>query len=192
MPYNTMASAFAIGLTFAAFFPYLRGILLGRTRPHVFSWVIWSSTTFLVFLAQRQARGGVGAWPIGLSGVMTLLVAILAAYKRGDLAVTRADWAFLLAAFSALPLWFFTRNAFWAVLVLTTVDLLGFGPTLCKAWKHPREESHGLFALFALRNALVIIALESRNPTTVTFPATIGIACLFVNVVLFLRRQRSS
>ena len=61
MLYKDILSAVAITLTFVAFYPYLRGIVRGTTKPHVFSWIIWGSTTFVVFLAQLQAGGGVGA-----------------------------------------------------------------------------------------------------------------------------------
>jgi hypothetical protein len=44
-------SAMAIVLTLIAFLPYIRSILHGVTRPHVFSWLIWGATTFVVFLA---------------------------------------------------------------------------------------------------------------------------------------------
>ena len=72
-------------LTLVAFVPYLRGILRNRIRPHVFSWVIWGLTTFVTFLAQLSAGAGPGAWPIGLSGVLTIAVAVLAYIKRADL-----------------------------------------------------------------------------------------------------------
>ena len=57
-------SAIAIALTLIAFLPYIRSILRGKTKPHVFSWLIWGTTTFVVFLAQLADEGGVGAWPI--------------------------------------------------------------------------------------------------------------------------------
>jgi hypothetical protein len=51
---------------------YIHSIQQGTTKPHVFSWVIWGSTTFVVFLAQLADKGGAGAWPIGVSGIITL------------------------------------------------------------------------------------------------------------------------
>ncbi len=61
MAYKELLGAAAIALTLYAFLPYIRSILQGRTRPHVFSWVIWGSTTFVVFLAQLADKGGAGA-----------------------------------------------------------------------------------------------------------------------------------
>lgn len=97
--------AIALGLTFAAFYPYIRGILREETRPHVFSWVIWALGTVVVFFAQLSDGAGIGAWPIGVSGVITMGVAILAWMKAGDTTIVKMDWVFLGLALSALPLW---------------------------------------------------------------------------------------
>ena len=190
MFYKETLSAVAIALTFLAFYPYLRGIIQGTTNPHVFSWVIWGSTTFVVFLAQLQAGGGVGAWPIGVSGVFTILIATVAYVKRADITITRLDWLFLTAALSSLPLWYATSDPAWAVVVLTAVDLLGFGPTVRKAYVAPHSESLATFGLFAARNALVILALESYSVAKALFPSAIAVACILL-ILLIVFRKRS-
>lgn len=182
-------SALAVGLTFYAFLPYIHSILRGRTRPHFFSWLIWGITTFVVFFAQLAGNAGIGAWPIGISGLITIYIAALAWIKRTDTEFTPTDRAFLTAALSALPVWFFTSDPLWAVVVLTAVDILGFGPTVRKAFYHPHEEKIGFFLLFALRNALVLLALERYSLTTVLFPAAVGAACLLLAGLIAARRE---
>ncbi len=147
--YKELLSAAATVLTFVIFFPYILSIYRGRTRPHVFSWVIWGLGTFVVFLAQMADGGGVGAWPIGVSGVITAYTAVLAYLKRGDDSITMTDWVFFFMAFSALPCWYFTSDPLWAVVILTAVDTLGFGPTVRRAFYHPYEERVGFFGLSA-------------------------------------------
>ena len=187
--YKESLSAAAIILTFCLFFPYIRAIQRGETKPHVFSWVIWGLSTLIVFWAQLAGRGGPGAWGIGVSGVISSYIALLSYLKRGDTLITRSDWVFLLAALCALPFWFFTSNPMWAVIILTFSDLAGFGPTIRKAYFHPFDESVGLFALFAARNGLVILALENYSLTTVLFPAAVGFACLLLTLLLIYRRR---
>lgn len=189
MPYKGILSAVAIALTFAAFVPYIRTIISGTTKPHVFSWIIWGATTFVVFLAQLEGKGGVGAWPIGVSGSITLFVAGLAYVKRADITITKADWLFFASAMSSLPLWYFTSDPLWAVVVLTTVDVLGFGPTVRKAYSFPHSESLLFFSLFAARNLLVIMALENYSVTTVLFPAVIAAACMLLMAIVTHRRR---
>jgi hypothetical protein len=189
MPYKEILSAAAIVLTLVAFFPYVGSILRGTTRPHVISWIIWGATTFVVFLAQLEGKGGVGAWPIGVSGSITIGIAILAYGKRGDVAITETDWLFFLAALSSLPLWYLTSDPLWAVVVLTVVDVLGFGPTIRKAYSYPHSESVLFYALFAARNLLVVLALETYSLTTILFPAVIAAACMLLMALLTYRRR---
>lgn len=189
MFYKEILSTIAIALTFIAFFPYIRSIIFGEIKPHVFSWIIWGSTTFVVFLTQLEDDGGVGAWPIGVSGVITLFVATLSYFKRADISITKIDWLFFISAMSALPFWYFTSNPLWAVIILTTVDVLGFGPTIRKSYQQPHSESLLFFALFAARNFIVILALENYSVTTVLFPAVIGAACLALIFLLVYRRH---
>lgn len=188
MFYKELLSAVAIVLTFIAFFPYIRSIIKGAIKPHVFSWVIWGTTTFVVFLAQVEGKGGAGAWPIGVSGAITIFIAILAYLKRADITITKIDWLFFIAALSSLPFWYFSSDPAWAVVILTTVDVLGFGPTVRKAYDFPHSESLLFFALFTIRNLIVIMALENYSITTVLFPAVIAAICAMLMAMVMYRR----
>lgn len=181
-------SAIAIALTFIAFIPYIRSILQEKIKPHAFSWIIWAAVTFIVFLAQLADKGGVGAWPIGVSGLITLYVAILAYLKKSDSMITKKDWLFFIMAMTALPFWYFTSNPLWAVVILTTVDLIGFAPTFRKAYSLPYEEQLTFFIIIASRNLIAIMALENYSLTTILFPAATALACiLFIQMVMVRR-----
>ena len=187
--YKELLSAIAIALTFIAFYPYIRSIMQDKTKPHVFSWVIWATVTFVVFLAQLSDNAGAGAWPIGLSGVITICVAVLAYLKKSDSTITRTDWLFLIAAMSSLPFWYLTSDPLWAVVILTSVDILGFGPTIRKAYTYPFEEQLTFFVLIAVRNILSIMALEHYSLTTALFPSMTAAACSFFILMVTYRRR---
>lgn len=187
--FKLLFSALAIVLTFLAFVPYIRSILAGVTKPHVFSWVIWGTTTVVVFFAQLQAKGGIGAWPIGVSGAITTFIAFLAFVKRSDISITKTDWLFFLSALASLPFWYFTSDPLWAVVVLTIVDLLGFGPTIRKAYDFPHEENIPFFLLFMARNTFALLALEHYSLATVLFPLSVSCACLFLLIMVSYRRR---
>lgn len=190
MLYKEIFSALGIAITFFAFLPYIRSILRDEIKAHVFSWIIWGATTIIVFLAQLEMDGGIGAWPIGVSGVITIFIATLAFIKRGELSITRADKILFISAMSSLPIWYFTSDPLCSVIVLTTVDVVGFGPTIRKAYTDPFTESLLFFALFSVRNLFVIIALEAYSMTTVLFPAATGVACIFLISLTLYRRCR--
>ncbi|WP_417595370.1 hypothetical protein [Parasphingorhabdus sp.] len=180
--------AAALVLTFAAFIPYMISIWRRETRPHVFSWFIWGGGTVVVCIAQLSDGAGIGAWPIGISGLLTFGVAFLALARSSDSSIVPSDWGFLLLALSALPLWFYTSTALSAVIVLTIVDLLGFGPSVRKAMDFPNEEHAGFFLIAAFRNGFVILALENYSWTTILFPAAVGGACVLFVALIGMRR----
>lgn len=179
----------SIALTFAAYAPYVTQIRRGTMRPHVFSWLIWTISTAVVFLAQVAADGGPGAWPTGLSALLTAYVTWLAWSLRRNISITRSDWFFLCAALGSVPLWYMTGNPLWAVVILTTIDVLGFGPTVRKLYNLPYEESLWFYLLFAMRSGISLLALETLSPTTVLFPLAMVLACLVVCGLLLWRRR---
>jgi hypothetical protein len=74
--------------------------------------------------------------------------------------------------------------------LLTGVDLAGFGPTFRFAFSHPHKERIGFYSLGAVRNVLAIAALERYSFTTVLFPAAVGIACVVFVVMVGYRRTQ--
>lgn len=186
--YQVMGLA-SVALAIASFAPYIVQIRGGTMKPHVFSWIIWSISTAVVYFAQVVADGGPGAWPTGVSGIVTMYVTWLAWSRQSDIEITRSDWLFLGVALASLPVWYVTADPLWAVVILTTIDLLGFGPTLRKLYQHPYEESVLFYLLFTVRSGISIFALESRNLTTLLFPVAMVLSCGLVCLLLLWRRR---
>lgn len=187
--YKEIFSAIAIVLTFAAFLPYILSIRQGRTKPHVFSWVIWGITTLVAFLAQLADKGGVGAWPTGVSGAVASYIALLAYLKKSDISITRVDWLFFFLSISSLCVWYITTDPLWAVVILTMVDLLAFVPTFRKSWHAPYNEELPLYHIVIIRNIASLMALEHLSLTTILFPSAMSVACVsFIMMVMYRRR----
>ena len=180
----------AVAITWIAFLPYIRSIQHGETKPHVFSWVIWGLSTFIVFLGQVADGGGAGAWAIGVSGIITTYVAWLAYQKKADIQITSTDWIFLALALSALPLWYIHDDPLWTVVILTGIDALGFGSTFRKSYHKPFDEQLGFYVLMTTRNAISIAALAHYSVTTVIFPVLTGFLSLLFILMLLVRRKQ--
>lgn len=187
--WQTVFAVLATLLTLVVFVPYVRGLRSGRVRPHVFSWVIWGINTSVAFFATHAARGGAGAWVIGFSALVTLGIAVLAWRRRADVTITRADWAFFAAALAALPLWWGLDDPLAAVVLVTLIELLGFGPTFRKTWHAPESESLSFMLLLVMRNALVIAALQTWSATTLLFPLAMAAACAALAGMMLWRRR---
>ncbi len=186
--YKEMLGIVAIIMTLVGFVPYIKSIYAGKTKPHVFSWVIWGISTFIVFLAQVNDKGGAGTWSIGVSGVITLFIAWLAYYRKGDIGITKGDWVCFITALGTIPLWYVTSNPLWAVIILIAVDLVGFIPTFRKAYIKPFEEQLLLFVIMTVRNIISIMALEHYSLTTILFQAVISAVSIVFIIMVWIRR----
>ena len=99
------------------------------------------------------------------------------------------DWLFFILAMASLPLWYLTSDPLWAVVLLTTVDVLGFGPTFRRAYARPFDEQLMFFVIMIARNFIVVLALENYSLTTVLFPATIAAVCVIFSLMVAYRRR---
>lgn len=189
---KTIFGGLAMLLAVIAYIPYVQGILRETYRPHVFSWIIWGVTTTIVFWAQWLSGAGVGSWPAAFAGAVNFAIAGLAFAKGGHRDITTTDWVFFLLAISAIPLWLVSNHAVYAVVTLTCVDILGFGPTLRKAYDNPERESRAFFMLFFASNALILLALEHYSLATMLFPLCVGSACVLVVAILSWRRTAAA
>jgi hypothetical protein len=106
-----------------------------------------------------------------------------------DITITPIDKLFLGTALACIPLWYAMQDALWAVVVLTTIDVLGFGPMIRKTYASPQTESMSFMALFVARNVLVVLALAHYSVVTLLFPVAIGAMCLLVMAIMVYRRS---
>ncbi len=176
-------------LTIVIFVPYIRALLKGTYSAHVFTWIIWSITTLVVFVAQLSEGGGVGAWPTGLSALTTIIIAVIAFAQRQKVAIRKFDGYLFISALASVPLWYVFDVPLYSVMLLTVVDLIGFIPTIKKAYKHPYSESLWFYSSFLVRTAISIFALEAYNATTLIFPVVISLACLVTVIIISVFRR---
>ncbi len=191
MSAKEILSFIAVVLAFAGFYPYIRSILNGKTKPHVFSWLIWGLSTLIVFFAQVADKGGVGTWSTGISALITFYVAYLAFVRRADVCINQSDWLYFLMAIIAIPIWYLTSNPLWAVIILTSIDVLGSVPTFRKILHNPFSENMLFYFVMGIRSTISIFALEHYSWTTILFPAVLSIMCLFIIWILIIGRRKS-
>ena len=192
IPILQIFSGIAIILTLLNYFPYILKIRNKTILPHFISWIIWSLTTFIVFLATLVGGGGIGAIPIGISGIITFYVAYLAFKNKAALKIYILDWIYLFISLSSIPIWYLSNDPFWATVILTTVYTIGFLPTLRKSINKPYEENLLFYFIFFLRNMLVIFSLEKFTPTTLLFPIIVNIDCAILILLVLVLRMRTS
>jgi hypothetical protein len=182
-----LASAVAIGITILGTGPYAVAMLRGRIKPHAFTWLIWTSTTFVAFVGQLIGGGGVGAAATGASAFVGMVVGGYA-FWHGDRSYTRLDWLCLAGAAVALVAWAIAGGPLTALIVIALVDAIGAVPTIRKAYVKPNEEGISPFVLANVKWLLAIYALDHLNALTLLFPATTSAVNMAVIAVVLVRR----
>ena len=188
MSFKAIISIAAIVLTFIGYAPYFRDLLNARIRPHVFSWFIWGTVTTIIFALQISAGAGFGAFVTLAVAVLSFLIFVLS-LKNGTRDIKKIDIVFLILAILSIPLWLIVQQPVLSIILLSTIDMLGFAPTIRKSWKDPHSETLALYVITTFRHALSIAGLYEYNIVTMLFPATWVIANAAFSLMLLLRRN---
>jgi len=171
------------------YIPYVHDVLKGGTKPHAFSWFLWSVLGWIAFAAQIIKGGGPGSWATGAATTCASIVFFFSLVK-GEKMFPFFDWISLIGAILALILWRITRDPTLAVVLITTADAIAYFPTFRKTFWKPFEEHLTFYALGALTYGLALLALETYSLATWLFPTEILIMdSLFVGMGLIRRRQ---
>ncbi len=162
-------------LAITGLIPYFLDILKGKTKPHLYSWILWTVTSILVFVGQIQKGAGAGAWNTGIVGCLSLFITVLT-FKKGAKDITKSDkLMFAIALLSIIP-WLLTKDPTLSIIILTGINLSAVVLTMRKTLKHPGSESLILYSTNIIRHFLAIIALSNYNLATYIFPSSLFIA----------------
>ena len=179
----------AVLMAFIGYIPYIRDTLQERTRPHVYTWFIWGLATAIAFGLQVSAGAGVGSWVTLAVAIICFFIFILG-MRNGEKDITRTDTIFFILSFVAIFLWLIAKQPVLSVILITSIMMLGFGPTIRKSWNKPHSETLFLYELNTLRHGLSVLALQSYTIVTWLYPATWIIADGLFSVLLIIRRKQ--
>ncbi len=170
---------------------YIRDVLRGHVRPHLFTWTVWGILMSIALAAQLTQDTSPGTWNLMSSTVLTVAVAIASLFY-GDRNITRGDWIAFIASLSAIPVWKMTANPVYAVLLICAIDCAAVWPTFRKSWYRPHQEGALMFALTVPQFLLSIVALDRVTLVTALYPALIaGLNTALVLMLLWRRRAVS-
>lgn len=185
---KTIIGIVSVVMTFVGYIPYIIDIFKGTTKPHMFSWLVWGITTFAVYFLQLGSGAGFGA-------NVTLALALLVSFvfsisiKKGDLAIKKIDFVFLIVALVGVVSWLFLDQPVLSIIILTGVDLCGFAPTVRKSWSAPYSETLSFYLITSLRHALSFFALVEYNIVTWLFPVAWCLVNVSFSIFLIVRRR---
>lgn len=182
--------AIAVVLTCVAHIPYIVSVYRGKTRPHMFTWIIWELLTAIIMVAQILGGAGAGAWSTIAVMIPSTIITCMS-FKYGDKNIARADWVMFITGLAAIPVWVMTSNPLWAVLIAVGIDALAFGPTFRKSWRKPHEENSTMYGVNIIRHSCSIGALSVYSLVTALYPVMLVLMNGSMWVMLMARRRNT-
>ncbi len=174
----------------SAFIPYLFDTFKLKTKPHIYTWIIWAMTQGTATFAIFYGGGRLGGVELAI-GVVLQIVVIIFSLKYGTKDITKSDKIILLIAFLSIIIWWQLKQPILSVILISAIDIFGYMPTFRKSYKDPWSETLTTWILFALSNIFAILALSEYNFLTVTYLASITVANLSFFIFCISRRYFS-
>jgi hypothetical protein len=145
--------------------PYLIDVVRGTVRPHPYTWFVWSIVSCVTFFGGLVKGAGWGALPTGAAEIFTIII-FLFSLKYGFKYIEKRDTYFLLIALGGLIPWALTNDPTLSIIIVVTIDVIAFIPTLRKTSRHPHSETPTLYSMNVARHILTLFSLSTYNIAT--------------------------
>lgn len=167
---------------------YVSSIFRGPTRPHMYTWLIWTLTQGTAVLGMWKGGGGFAAISL-IIGTLFVFGVFLITLFRGSKNITKGDTAMLVCALGAIFVWWQLHDPLLAVYMVSLIDLCGYILSLRKAFCDPWSENVLSWVGFTFCNMCVFIALKEYNALTLTYLLTLSFANIVMIILCLLRRH---
>lgn len=155
-----------------SFFPYFRDIFLHKTKPHMYTWLIWSLLQGTSVFIMLYGNAGIGVLPFVIGTILCGSIFILS-FKYGTKNITLIDKICLIGAIVALIFYIFLHDPVSSIILVALIDFIGFIPTFKKSYIEPNTETASTYIISAISSVLAIIALFNYSFITIFYPITL-------------------
>lgn len=176
-------------LSIVMIIPYVRDILRLKTKPERASWLIWTVLMFIAFFSQLAKGATDSLW---LTGGQTASVSIitLLSLRYGVGGLTNRDISALVGVAAGLVLWYFTREASYALFIVILIDAVGIWLTLLKTYEDPESETMSMWLISGTSAVFGALAVGSFNFILLAYPIYLILANYTVVLTMILAERR--
>ncbi len=189
MTFKLLFSLLWIFLSTGAYVHYFWSILQWQTKPHMFTWLIFSVLLISSFAIQTEYEGGLWTYII-LSELIGCFLAFLLSLKYGEKHITLSDKIFLALAFGALALWLLFDLPTLSVILIILVDLFALLPTFRKSFSRPQEETIVLYLVSGFIFIFSLLGMQNYSFLTVWHQTAIILFDWGLAAFILLRRYQ--
>jgi hypothetical protein len=172
-----------------SYVPYIVDIIKNKTKPHIFSWLVWTILIGIAFFGQIVGKAGSGAWLLGTTTIMSFIVLFLS-FKKGTKDIKSIDWICMFGAFLAMFFWLITKTPLLSVITVTLTDAIACIPTIRKSFNKPYQETISFYFLNIIKLSINLFAFEKYSFLTILYPIYLISANTFIVTFLYIRRKQ--
>jgi hypothetical protein len=179
----------SILVTIAATLPYWRLVWTGKTKPHMFTWIVWGLVMGISAAGRSATHAGPGAWGAWAQTLSCGSIAVLAIFK-GEKSITRSDLISFVAALLAIPVWLVMKDPLLAIIFVTLIDVVAYYPTVRKSFVRPHEEATYNYLVANTVHVFSLFANRHYSLATCFTPVVMLTAnSLLVGMILYRRTK---
>lgn len=170
--------------------PYIRDIFLLKTKPERASWLIWTVLGFIAFFSQLAKGATDSLWLTG-GQTLAVLIIVLLSIKYGVGGLTNRDIKALIAAAVGLIIWYITKEATWALLIVVAIDSVGTLLTAIKSYEDPESETFSTWIMSGTSGIFGALAVGAIHPILLVYPLYIVIANYTIVITMLLGKRKA-
>ncbi len=170
---------------------YIRTILAHQTKPHFFSWLIWTITQGTAATAVIVGGGGAAGIAVFMAASLVCTIALLS-LKYGTKNIRKRDITMFLTALLAILVWWQLHNPFIAIAIIALVDVIGYVLTLLKIKHDHTSEPLTYWSFDLVTYLLLVAALAEYNFLTSAYLITMCTMSVITVSFLFYQKFKKS
>lgn len=176
-------------ISIVMYVPYIADTLRRKTHPQRASWLIWTVLGYIALSSQLAKGATDSVWMTVAQTLGTTLIFALS-LQLGTGGFSRRDVASLALAGLGLVVWYFTREAAYALFITMGIDAIGAVLTAIKAYEMPGSETLVTWILSAISGLLGAAAVGRFSPILMAYPLYVTAANCCVMTGIFLGGKR--
>ncbi len=187
--FKDLMGALSVAIALFSYGLYVWKTFRAHARPHPLSWLIFGVLSATGFLIQLDQSAGAGSWVMGVTATVCFMLCLIG-FWQGERTFPWYEWAFLAAAAIVFAFYLWSQQPAASAILASIVNVLGFGPTLTKAWSRPHSDSASTFMLNGLKFVPSLFAMDSVSVATCVLPASLVVTNLAVALIIWARRRQ--
>lgn len=186
--YKEILWIIAILIVIPQVYLYIKSILLGETKPHIYTKIIWFILTGIGFIISIQKGWGPWSWILWIT-CLVQLVTLLLSFKYWTKDITRFDTFLLILALLCIPLYLWVEDKIYSLIFVLFIDFLWYIPTFRKTYNDPWSESILVWSISNSKYIISIFALIEYSFYTLAYPVFLIALNAILIWIMVVRRK---